>query len=203
MGYCVNCGAPTEGNNPVCSSCASLNSSNNSYNQQSSFNQVENLNRYDNLISITKTKPQRTYWRATFDNPSIAYEQVFKDGEPENDFDIGELKGKFNWGACLFNSTWLAFNCNFWLGFFIVPILLSIVSTVTMGFGGFFAVIGLMVYLGLKGNEIAWKTRPYKNLEEFKKNQKIWAWVAPVVLVLSFVASCTLFGAALIMGGLH
>ena len=190
MGYCVNCGAPTEGNPPVCSSCASLNSANNGSNQQSPFNQAEgNLNRYDNVVSLTKTKPQRTYWKAMFDNPSVAYEHVFKDGEPENDFNIGELKGNFNWGACFLNTLWLSFNCNFWIGFVIVPFLLFIVNICTLGFGGFFASIGLMIYLGLKGNEIACKTRPYKDLEEFKKNQKIWAWAAPILWLVSFIST--------------
>ena len=60
-----------------------------------------------------------------------------------------------------------------------------------------------MIYLGLKGNEIACKTRPYKDLEEFKKNQKIWAWAAPILWLVSFISTFVIFGAAMFMGAMR
>ena len=206
MGYCVNCGAPTEGNTPVCSSCASLNSANNGSNQQSPFNQAEgNLNRYDNVVSLTKTKPQRDYWKAMLDNPSIAYEQLFKEGEPENDFDLGDIKKKFNIGACFFTTTWLAFNCNIWCAVIFWFALLVVSAIPIVNFLMFPVSIALMVYFGIKGNEIAWKTRPYKNLEHFKKNQKIWAWAVPIsfILVVVLAVVCSVVFGAMFMGAMR
>ncbi len=213
MGYCVNCGAPTEGNTPVCSSCASLNSANNNnvYAQQSPFNQAnqfnnqsENLNRYDDLTSIVKTRKQRAYWNAMFDSPEISYQQVFKEEEPENDFDLGEYKKKFNIGAFFFTTTWLAFNCNFWGGIIVWFGLLVLSFIPILNLFGFPAGIALMIYCGVKGNEMTWKTRPYRDLDHFKKVQKIWAWAAPIIFFLSMLIGVVLavaFGT--VLSGLH
>ena len=174
MGYCTNCGQPTDNPNNICTVCSGQsNVSQSSF--ESNNNQRQEYNNNSMPINLNNEQSQREYWKATFDEPTIAYEQLFKDRKPENDFDLGEYRKKFNIGACLLTTTWLAFNCNFWFALIFIAILMFISSIPVINLLMLPGMIALMIYFGLKGNEIAWKTRPYRDLEHFNKNQKIWS----------------------------
>ncbi len=89
-----------------------------------------------------------------------------------------ELKG-WNWGAFFLTWIWgLAHNA--WI-------------TLTVLFVGFIPLIGplialgLAIYLGVKGNELAWTNRKFKDLDEFNAVQKAWATWGVAICVVSFV----------------
>ncbi|UCH34641.1 MAG: hypothetical protein JSV65_19325 [Armatimonadota bacterium] len=35
--------------------------------------------------------------------------------------------------------------------------------------------VGVLVYMGCKGNELAWRNRPFRSLEAFRATQDAWA----------------------------
>jgi len=40
-------------------------------------------------------------------------------------------------------------------------------------------VLALAIYLGARGNKLAWRSRPFRNVEQFYKTQNVWVdWVA-------------------------
>lgn len=80
--------------------------------------------------------------------------------------------GGWNWGAFFLNWIW-ALNHKYYLG------LLSLVPCV-----GFF----MAIYMGIKGNQIAWESGRFPDVEEMKKCQAIWAkWG-----VIIFCVACAL-----------
>ena len=50
--------------------------------------------------------------------------------------------------------------------------------------------LGLAIYLGVKGNELAWERRPFRDVEDFRACQRVWrSWaigfiIATVALVV-------------------
>lgn len=83
-----------------------------------------------------------------------------------------ELK-KWNWGASLFNFVWGTSHKYY----------LSLLSLIPV-FG-----IGMIIYLGHKGNEIAWHSREWKSIEEFKFTQLKWT----ITSIIVFFFVITLF----------
>lgn len=79
-----------------------------------------------------------------------------------------EIKG-WNWGAFLLGAIWSIGN-RVWIG------LLCFIPYV--GFG-------VLIYLAIKGNELAWKNGKWKSIEQFKSTQKKWATAGFVIFVLS------------------
>ncbi len=78
-----------------------------------------------------------------------------------------EIKG-WNWGAFFLSPLW-PFTHRVWIGLLAwVPVL------------GFWIAIAL----GVKGNEWAWKSRKWQNIEQFKAHQRRWA-LAGIVLGIS------------------
>jgi hypothetical protein len=78
-----------------------------------------------------------------------------------------EIKG-WNWGAFLLGGFWSIGN-RVWIG------LLSFIPYI-----GFW----VKIYLGIKGNELAWKNKRWNSIEQFKSAQRKWAIAGLVVLVL-------------------
>lgn len=73
---------------------------------------------------------------------------------------------KWNWGG--FGLSWIwAINHKYWLG------LLALLPCVN---------IVMAIYMGIKGNEIAWQSGRFSSVEEMHKCQKIWATWAGVIL---------------------
>jgi hypothetical protein len=81
-----------------------------------------------------------------------------------------EIQG-WNWGAFLISPIWSIGN-GVWIG------LLSFVPYVG---------IGMAIYLGIKGNELAWKSKRWQSIEQFKSAQRSWAIAGLIVLVLAFL----------------
>jgi len=87
---------------------------------------------------------------------------------------------KFNWGAFLLNWIW-ALNHKHWLG------LLSFVPCV-----GFI----YSIYMGVKGNEIAWQSGRFSSVDDMHKCQKIWAtWGAGVAAIGCIYYAFAIMGA--------
>lgn len=81
-----------------------------------------------------------------------------------------EIKG-WNWGAFFFGWIW-GIAHNVWVS------LLTIIP--------FIGVIMLIV-LGVKGNEWAWRNRKWDSIEQFKRTQHQWAVAAVVLLLIQVV----------------
>lgn len=95
------------------------------------------------------------------------------------------LKG-FNWGAFLMGPIWSLFN-QVWIGLigFIsvipqIPIEIRLLIT-----------LALALYLGFKGNELAWRSKKWSSTAHFASVQRTWLIVGLaatlVFLILSFV----------------
>ena len=76
----------------------------------------------------------------------------------------------WSWGAFFLNWIWaFAHRLNAWgAGLLIVGFL-----------SGLFPPLGLLVfagniYLGIKGNELAWQQRPFRSVEQFKATERVW-----------------------------
>lgn len=91
-----------------------------------------------------------------------------------------EIKG-WNWGAFLLGWIWSLGN-QVWIG------LLTLIPYVG---------IVMLIVLGIKGNEWAWKSRRWESIEAFKAHQRKWAVAGLIVMAAIFVFS---FLAALIAG---
>lgn len=78
--------------------------------------------------------------------------------EENIDNSIPEIIKGWNWGAFFLNGIWGLGNKTYiaLLGF--VPIIN----------------VPVMVYLGLKGNELAWKNKQWDSVHQFKTVQKKW-----------------------------
>lgn len=70
----------------------------------------------------------------------------------------------WNWGAFLLPGLW-CINNQVWIG------LIAWTGTFTGTLGWWIAA----ALMGAKGNEWAWKSRRWRNVEEFKRNQRHWA----------------------------
>lgn len=95
-----------------------------------------------------------------------------------------ELK-KFNWGAFLLPAIWLIGNkCSSILG---VLIAIGFIFNLLYKAGldeicGLIAYIGVSIFLGIKGNELAWKNNNYEDIEEFNIIQH--RWVAGIIILI-------------------
>jgi hypothetical protein len=45
--------------------------------------------------------------------------------------------------------------------------------------------LGLSIYLGVKGNELAWRQRPFQGLEHFRATERVWRTWGIVLFVVS------------------
>ena len=87
-----------------------------------------------------------------------------------------EIKG-WNMGAFMHNILWGIANG-------VYEALWSLV--VIIPFVGWFAAIGIWIWLGLKGNELAWKKQKWDTVEDFKRCQGTWnraGWFTLIVTV--------------------
>lgn len=88
---------------------------------------------------------------------------------------------KFNWGAFGFSWIWgLYNNCNTAVCAGIGACLASAI----IPFIGYFITLGVCIWLGVKGNELAWNSKDWKGIEDFNSVQIAWAKgvIAQVVL---------------------
>lgn len=90
------------------------------------------------------------------------------------------VKG-WNWGAAILPGIW-CFSNNVWLGLlawtgFLINLAIGLFMWMTIG-----------LLLGMVGNELAWKSRDWQSIEEFKKHQRGWV-VFIVFLGIIFMMS--------------
>lgn len=102
-----------------------------------------------------------------------------------------EIK-KWNWGAFLLSWIW-AIAHKAWIG------LIALLPFVIMGIiapfteksdeaGGLFIItFGMMVVLGIKGNEWAWQNNKWNSVEEFLSIQRRWSRVALIIIGILFI----------------
>ncbi len=101
---------------------------------------------------------------------------------------------KWNWGAFLLSWIWA-----FGHGLTLWGVLGLVVGFVP-GVGGLVA-LGIAIYLGLKGNQLAWETGKYSSIEVLKETEQKWTkWaiiffvIGLALFVVSMVAIFMLIG---------
>lgn len=93
----------------------------------------------------------------------------------------------FNWGAFLMNDIWCFFNGKIGMG--ILLFLLYVLSNLIPFIGFIFSIpyIIITIYLGVKGNKIAWNHKEWKSVEAFEKAQKGWLISGKIMLVVAII----------------
>ena len=101
-------------------------------------------------------------------------------GVPNTSSPVSNDIAGWNWGAFLLPLFWSIGNQT-WIG------LISIISPLGIIMG---------IYLGLKGNELAWKNRKFESVDQFKAVQKAWTkWglIVDIILVVLSIAAIVLY----------
>jgi len=101
-----------------------------------------------------------------------------RSGEGEKSVIPIEIK-KWNWGAA--GLTWI------WGVYHGVWKAMLVLFLVRIPFVGLFVSLIVIVFLGLKGNELAWKSQKYESVEKFLQSQNKWKKWGIIVLVLQLV----------------
>jgi len=96
-----------------------------------------------------------------------------------------------NWGAFFLGWLW-GLGHNAWT----VAIIDLVLSLFCPGIGS----IIYRCYLLFSGNDIAWKSRRFANMFEFKSVEKIWSVWGVVIFIVSSIISITVFVILLITG---
>lgn len=91
----------------------------------------------------------------------------------------------WNWGAFLLSWIWAIGN-RVWIG------LLALVLGFIPFVGSILSLI-LVIALGIKGNEWAWKAKKWDSIEQFKEVQKKWAKWGVIVLIVGVVLTILMF----------
>ena len=215
MGYCVHCGQPTEGNSSVCSFCSSSLSSDSENNLMNSNSSSEPLN---NEEPISEEIPQQSYagmqakrqkqdyWKSINCKIDFPTSIAMLKGELSsiNDFDLGDLKNKFNLAAFFGGLSWLKFNVHYGVGivvdvifFAIMWKLLPILVPNLVILVWFILVLSvnliICIYLGINGNKLTYQTRPYKDYQDLKSNQGLWLLFS---ILLGFLKWFVLFSSS-------
>jgi hypothetical protein len=111
--------------------------------------------------------------------------------------------GRWNWGALLLNWIWafahrLPLLGAAMLGLELVGLAAEehlfprratplLTQSVTMAGGA------IAIYLAIMGNELAWRKRPFRSLEEFRATQRAWANWGIGFHAFAFLVGVTLF----------
>ncbi len=119
---------------------------------------------------------------------------------------------RWNWGSFFLSWIW-GIGHNVWITFlFFLPTVLGIltrsfyfgeIGTMLSSLMSLFS-LGFAIYLGIKGNELAWQNRKFESVEQFKAVEKIWAiWglvlflVSGLFLVIAFLFIIFAYGGML------
>lgn len=161
--YCINCGKENEDTAQACVACGE------------SFVKKETLG---NVGAVPSTENQK----------------VSSELPPE--------LNKFNWGAFILTWIW-GVGHGVWVALLIIAIdfgmriigaavifwggeigALVTLLIVLLGMGG---ELGFALWLGLKGNKLAWKTGRYNDVEKFKATEKKWAIVGLILFLVGLL----------------
>jgi hypothetical protein len=102
----------------------------------------------------------------------------------------------WNWGAFVISWIW-AFSHRLpgWGAGILVLNLASNIPIVGILPG--LAAFGLSIYLGIKGNDLAWRQRPFQGVEHFRATERVWrTW--GIVLFVIFIALMVILVAAFV-----
>ncbi len=91
-----------------------------------------------------------------------------------------EVKAGFNWGAFFLHWIWGIGN-NVWISF--VVLVLPVIWN---------------IYLGVKGNELAWLNREWASVQQFKETQYVWSrwgWIIFVISLMLTIVFWSIVGA--------
>ena len=103
--------------------------------------------------------------RADTDTPTVAENDS---GTPKAQLPES-IKG-WNWGALFLPFIWGPFN-RVWIGLAVLVILLMPIPW----YLGLLVYGPIAIFVGMRGNELAWRTRKWKSVEHFKLVQGLWA----------------------------
>ena len=98
---------------------------------------------------------------------------------------IPEEIQRWNWGAFILGPIWGMMHGIWWtvLGFLpFLPLPYTLRSI------GFVVLVAVMMMLGYKGNELAWRSRQWDSAEKFLKIQERWARWSVIFAIGAFVA---------------
>ena len=98
------------------------------------------------------------------------------------------VQHKFNWGAFCFTWIWGLVHKSYITLIYIIGAFIPFVN------------LGLAIWFGIKGNEWAWRNKKFESEEAFHENQKIWATVGVVLMILGVFAYIFVFSAAFMAG---
>lgn len=146
-------------------------------------------------------RPTETYTRPQAPNsqehanmygppPTRGYGQssVYDDNRTTS-FQTERELGKWNWGAFYFGWIWGVFNKVY---ISLVQLVFSILSfaVTVLGLGIIAPVFGLInigisIWLGVKGSQMAWDNGAYRNLEHFRTSRHNWNVAAAIVFGIS------------------
>lgn len=107
-----------------------------------------------------------------------------------------EIAQGWNWAAAFLTLFWAIAHRVWWLVLFgIAQPILGVAlqatgSTAVQNVGSliqFATQIGMIVYIGINGNRIAWQYRVFEGVEHFRKVQRIWAWWTLGIYAISIV----------------
>ena len=79
----------------------------------------------------------------------------------------------WNWGAFVISWIW-AFSHRL-PGWGVGILVLNLASNIpVVGILPGLAAFGLSIYLGIKGNDLAWRQRPFQGVEHFRATERVW-----------------------------
>lgn len=96
----------------------------------------------------------------------------------------GRISG-WNWGACLLAPAWLIMmKREIW-----ALILIFLVAAIPFLEFRLFVLVGSSIILGAIGNNIAWKSREWRDINHFRRTQDAWRnWAFHVWIIGGFIA---------------
>lgn len=110
-------------------------------------------------------------------NTTILQEdKINNSGQGKNTPVLSIISDRFNWGCIFCSWIWGLFNKTY-IALLVIPISL-------IPFFGSLASLAFSIWLGFKGNTMAWQNKRWKSIEHFHKVQKLWAIVGCVITVI-------------------
>lgn len=141
-------------------------------------------------------------------NQEVVFNQQPVSFPNERNIDIEKAKNSWNWGAFLLSWIWALGHACWWP--FIVILILLLMSYITIvlifPLGVSFLIminlfqIALSIYLGIKGNSIAWENGCFENIDHFRRKERGWTIAGVIVLISCIVISIILAVSTFLFG---
>lgn len=117
-------------------------------------------------------------------------------GQGKGSIPPGEVSGRWNWAAFLFPTVFAGINRLWlWLAIAATPVVLLGFDILPRQVSSL-ASLGVGIYLGIKGNGLAWQKRRWESVQQFRKVQRRWAWgsLVAIIALVALVAYATANG---------